>query len=92
MTTKKTVDEMTEALTKAATSRIGPRDFAKFAQRCARLSVPLGVVVAMHAEAADGNSPDVDTWVEHTRSEWIDVDGMTREQARAWWSKEYAAS
>lgn len=89
-TATKSIEQMTESLTIAATSRISPRDFAKFAARCARLSAPLGVVVALHAEAADGNSPDVEKWVEHTRSEWVDVDGMTKEQAREWWMAQYA--
>lgn len=80
---------MTEALTKAATSRIAPRDFAKFARRCARLSRPLGVVVGMHAEAADGNSPDVETWVQHTLTEWIEVAGMREQHARDWWISQY---
>jgi len=87
--TKKSIEQMTESLAIAATRRISPRDFSKFADRCSRLSTPLGVVVNLHAKAADGNSPDVGKWVELTRSEWIEVSGMTRRQAREWWISQY---
>ena len=77
-----------ESLTAAATG-LDPHDWTEFAIRCAKLSAPLGVVVSMHAEAADGNSPDVQAWPAATLREWDAVDGMDAAQAREWWIREY---
>lgn len=73
-----------------AAKQCGPREFAKFAQLCGEFSTPLGAVVACHAEAADGNSPDVEKWQTHTfQVEFPAVMDMTKAQAKEWWSKEY---
>ena len=71
-------------------SKLDPRDFSGFAEACAEISDPLGVVVGMHADSASGESPDVDEWVKHTIDEFRAVDGMTKEQARDWWMQRYA--
>ena len=73
----------------SAAAGLDPHDWREFAKRCAKLSGPLGVVVAMHAQCADGNSPDVQDWVESTLREWLAVADMTDDQARDWWLDQY---
>lgn len=73
-----------------AAAQCGPRDFAKFARLCGEFSAPLGAVVALHAEAADGQSPDVARWQTQTfQIEFPAVMDMTVEEATAWWHRQY---
>lgn len=68
-----------------------PRDFRRFAELCHQFSAPLGAVVALHADAADGNSPDLPSWATTTfQVEFPAVMDMTAEQARTWWDKQYS--
>ena len=70
-----------------------PRDFFGFAELVIRRDPVLGATVRLHAEAADGNSPDLLSWVEGTMH---DYDGLVAQEidtptaARAWWMREYA--
>lgn len=73
-----------------AAAQCGPREFEKFACLCGDFSAPLGAVMACHAEAADGNSPDVEKWQTTTfQTEFPAVMDMTVSEAREWWSREY---
>lgn len=71
------------------TDKLEPRDFKGFADEARKLSEPLAAVIEMHAEAAAGNSPDVQKWVDTTADEWAKVESMSEDQAKEWWLKEY---
>jgi S-adenosylmethionine/arginine decarboxylase-like enzyme len=64
-------------------------DWRGFANAVSALDPTLGATVALHAAAADGNSPDVAEWVEHTLADAVEVEGMTVAEAREWWHDKY---
>ena len=70
------------------TNGLGPRDFEGFAARVTMLDPVLGETVKMHAEAADGNSPDlIPHWIDGALDDQISLreqECQTPEQARAW--------
>ncbi len=72
---------------------LGPRDFSAFAIRVFQSDAALGITVSLHAEAADGNSPDlIPEWIIST----LDDQAKMRQfawnapTARAWWMWKYA--
>lgn len=70
-----------------------PRDFFGFADLVIRRDPVLGATVYLHAEAADGNSPDLRGWVEGTMADQEGLEAAdieTPTAARAWWMREYA--
>jgi hypothetical protein len=77
-----------------AAEGLAPRDFAGFARRISKLDKVMGKTVAMHAEAADGNSPDLaDGWINRTMddAEALAKAGITTaEAAEVYWMVRYA--
>lgn len=70
---------------------VGPRDFAAFAEGVAAIDEIAGVLAALHADAADGNSPDVQDCVDGTFADRIACDDDSVESAREWWLRQYCA-
>jgi len=74
------------------TRGLGPRDFSAWARRVYYICHPLGAVQRLHADVADGNSPDLREWPELAYKEMILLDDagiLTAEAARKWWKKRY---
>lgn len=75
-----------------AVKGLDARDFYGFARRVERRSKIAAEAIKMHAEAADGNSPDVSEWAFLA---WDDADRMasagvrTVRAARTWWLERY---
>jgi hypothetical protein len=91
---------MTEEQLLQCARGLGPRDFARFARRVSRIDPVLGETVHLHAEAADGNSPDLLDGLDSADYGWIygtlqnDLELWERgyntpELARAWWIWKY---
>ena len=70
---------------------LGSRDFRGFAARVVAVDPVLGETVRLHAEAADGNSPDLADWPQHTYDDYLDLDADSVEEARNWWEAKYAS-
>lgn len=69
------------------------RDFGEFADLVADLYPVLGETVRLHADAADGNSPDLVDWPQHTADDAVAMAAAgvdTQEAARAWWLNRYS--
>lgn len=73
---------------------LGARDFHGFAERVAELHQPVARTVALHAQYADGNSPDLlPGWVDGTVNDWAELTKRritTPEAAEAWWMERYS--
>jgi hypothetical protein len=84
---------MTRQEIKELADSAAPRDFAGFAALVSRRDPVLGATVHLHAEAADGNSPDLRGWVDGTMADQAALEGAgigTPSLAREWWMKNYA--
>lgn len=75
-----------------AAEGLGERDFDGFAGRISAIDPALGRVVELHAEAADGNSPDLKDWIGATAEESAQLveEGIhTTAAAARWWFARY---
>lgn len=75
-----------------ATKGLRPRAFWDYAHRVYRINKILGAWEKMHAEGADGNSPDVCEWPKSTFDEQFlleDHNIKTEEQAREFYIRWY---
>jgi hypothetical protein len=85
--TKMTITEL-----KTLTNDLTARDFGGFARAVSAIDPALGRTVAMHAVAADGNSPDLSGWLQCTLDDAasLDTGGITTaDAAEAWWMAKY---
>lgn len=69
--------------------QVGDRDFHEFAAKVSEIDEIAGALAGMHADAADGNSPDVCDWVRGTFDDALDCDAETADEAREWWVSRY---
>jgi hypothetical protein len=72
-------------------SNLAARDFFKFAEAVIAIDPVVGATVQMHAESADGNSPDLRDWVQYTLDDANNCDESTIEAAQQWWRNCYAS-
>ena len=71
-------------------NQVDSREFAEFAEKVTAIDEIAGTLAMLHADAADGNSPDVQDWVRGTFDDAMDCDAETVEEAREWWMNRYA--
>jgi hypothetical protein len=67
-------------------------DFSGFARKVSAVDPVLGATVALHADAADGNSPDLAGWIEGTMDDAASLANggiTTAAAAEAWWLEKY---
>lgn len=85
--------KLTKTQIEQAADGLSPRDFAEFARRISKLDKAVGKTVEMHAEAADGNSPDlIDGWIDGTTNdaEALAKAGIiTADAAEVYWMIQY---
>lgn len=67
-------------------------ELAEFAARVRRADAVLGVVVTLHAKAADGHSPELLVWIAETAREAAEIHraGITTRADAARWISHYA--
>lgn len=83
---------ITKEQAQTAAQGLDQRDFETFANRIAAIDPVVGIVEQYHAEAADGNSPDLDYWVKSTVEDaaTLQTKGITtRRQAAQWWYEQF---
>lgn len=88
---------MTIETLESMTTGLADRDYAGYADRVAAAHPALGATARMHAEAADGNSPDLRDWPQHTLDDaaCLAAEGISDDDeagARDWWIRRYAAA
>ena len=86
--------KLTKTQIRQAADGLAPRDFSGFARRISRLDKAVGRTVEMHAEAADGDSPDlIGGWIDRTADDAEALAGagtITAGAAGVYWMVRYS--
>jgi len=84
---------ITKTQIEEAAKGLDPRDFAGFARRIKAIDAAVGKTVEMHADAADGNSPDLaEGWIDGTRDDaeaLAKANITTEDAAEVYWMVKY---